>query len=79
MTTVLDAPPAATRHVDIDRLLDIVRGEYLEMPGLRLTKRQAQRLWALDSETCDEMLATLEGARFLRRTRGGDYVLAYPH
>jgi len=79
MTTVQDAPHAATRHVDIDRLLDIVRGEYLEMPGLRLTKRQAQRLWALDSETCDEMLATLEGVRFLRRTRGGDYILAYPH
>jgi hypothetical protein len=79
MTTVQDAPHAATPHEDFDRLHHIVRGEYLEIPGLRLTKRQAQRLWALDTETCDELLATLEGVRFLRRTRGGDYILAYPY
>ena len=79
MPTVQDVPHAPPRHVEFDRLLDIVRGEYLEMPGLRLTRRQAQRLWALDPETCDELLATLEGVRFLRLTRGGDYMLAHPH
>jgi hypothetical protein len=78
MTTIYDvqhAPPA----LDFDRLLDIVRGEYLEMPGLRLTKSQAQRLWALDLNTCTALLATLEGTGFLRRTRGGDYILALAH
>ncbi len=65
--------------VDFVRLLDIVRGEYLEMPGLRLTKRQAQRLWALDPDTCDSLLGALEGSKFLRRTRDGEYMLAFSH
>lgn len=76
MVTAPDAHHAQPRNVDFARLLDIVRGEYLEMPGLRLTRRQAQRLWALDIATCDELLATLEGAQFLRRTHGGEYMLA---
>jgi len=63
---------------DFARLLDIVRGEFLEMPGLRLTKKQAQRLWALDVATCDALLSTLESSRFLRRTRDGEYMLARP-
>ena len=63
---------------DFVRLLDIVRGEFLEMPGLRLTKKQAQRLWALDVVTCDSLLSTLESSRFLRRTKDGEYMLAFP-
>lgn len=63
---------------DFVRLLAIVRGEFLEMPGLRLTKKQAQRLWALDVDTCDALLITLESSRFLRRSRDGEYMLAFP-
>ena len=63
---------------DFVRLLEIVRGEFLEMPGLRLTRKQAQRLWALDGDTCDALLSTLESSRFLRRTRDGEYMLAFP-
>jgi hypothetical protein len=66
-------------HLDFVRLLEIVRGEYLEMPGLRLTKQQARRLWALDADTCEALLSTLEGSGFLRRTREGKYMLAFPH
>ena len=58
------------------RLLEIVRGEYLEMPGLRLTKKQAQRLWAIDSDTCEAVFGTLEASQFLRHTRHGEYLLA---
>jgi hypothetical protein len=65
-------------HLDFVRLLEIVRGEYLEMPGLRLTRQQARRLWALDADTCDALLATLEGSGFLRRSREGEYMLAFP-
>jgi len=64
------------REVDFVRLLEIVRGEFLEMPGLRLTKKQAQRLWAIDSDTCEAVLGTLEAAQFLRHTRQGEYLLA---
>lgn len=64
-------------NLDFVRLLEIVRGEYLEMPGLRLTRQQARRLWALDADTCDAVLSTLEGSGFLRRTREGKYMLAF--
>jgi hypothetical protein len=78
MLTIHEAPRTPLRTVELDRLLAIVRGEYLEMPGLRLTRQQAQRLWSLDADTCETLLTTLEAAQFLRRTRDGDYVLAFP-
>ncbi|HEU4935584.1 MAG TPA: hypothetical protein VFT39_03955 [Vicinamibacterales bacterium] len=64
------------REIDFVRLLAIVRGDFLEMPGLRLTKKQAQRFWALNSDTCDALLGTLEASQFLRQTRDGNYLLA---
>lgn len=77
MTAATDTHTASPRNADFVHLLDIARGEYLEMPGLRLTRRQAQRLWALDTATCDALLDTLESAHFLRRTEKGDYMLAF--
>jgi hypothetical protein len=38
------------------------------MPGLRLTRQQAQRLWGLDEETCAQSLDYLVQAGFLART-----------
>lgn len=52
------------------------RAEYLEMPGLRLTSAQAQRLWGLDRRTCDELLTELTSEHFLARTRDGSFVLS---
>ena len=51
-----------------------VRGEYIEMPGLRLTSAQAQRLWGLDRAACDALLGALVEAKFLFRTRDGAFV-----
>ena len=56
--------------------LDLIRAEYHEIPGLHLTKRQAQRLWSLDATTCEAVLEALETVRFLRRTHTGAYVKA---
>jgi len=53
-----------------------IRAEYLEMPGLHLTRSQVQRLWGLDESTCSTVLAALEKESFLRRTRAGTYVRA---
>jgi hypothetical protein len=53
-----------------------IRGEYLEMPGLRLTAAQAQRLWNLDRPTCENLLGTLVTSRFLQQTRDGSFVRA---
>ena len=54
----------------------LVRGEYLEMPGLRLTRSQVQRLWGLANEECDAVINELIAAGFLERTTGGAYVRA---
>ncbi len=54
-------------------LLQRIRGEYLEMPGLRLTAEQARRLWSLDLNTCVSLLEALVDSRFLARTSDGMY------
>jgi hypothetical protein len=56
-----------------DVLLRIQR-EYLEMPGLRLTTVQVQRLWGLERKVCEALLAALVDAKFLCRTRDGALV-----
>lgn len=53
-----------------ERLVERVEGEYLEMPGLRLTREQAERLWAIDRVTCETILDALIERRFL--TCGAD-------
>jgi len=53
-----------------------VRSEYLEMPGLHLTKAQMQRLFGFDQPTCDGILNALVGGNFLRRTSRDGYILA---
>ena len=50
-----------------------IRGEYLEMPGLRLTLAQAARFWSLDQRTCARVLDALVAMRFLRLTPEGRY------
>lgn len=51
-----------------------IRGEFLEMPGLRLTAQQARRLWRLDESACNAVLGALVDAQFLARTRDGAFV-----
>jgi hypothetical protein len=58
-------------HEDVLRR---VQGEYTEMPGLRLTPAQAQRLWGLDRTVCDALLGALVDAKFLFRTRDGAFM-----
>jgi hypothetical protein len=67
------------KRVD-ERLAERARAEFLEMPGLSLTRDQAQRLWCLDRPTCDALLVSLVESRFLRRNERGHFVLhAAPH
>lgn len=51
-----------------------VKAEYLEMPGLKLTRHQAARLCGLDSRVCDAVLAALVRDRFLVCTRSDAFV-----
>jgi hypothetical protein len=57
-----------------DEVLRRVQGEFLEMPGLRLTTPQARRLWGLDAALCDALLGALVDANFLFRTRDGAFM-----
>jgi len=61
---------------DVEDWLLLVRAEYLEIPGLSLTKPQVERLWGLDAVTSEALLAALVDVRFLRRTAGDAYVRA---
>ncbi len=57
-----------------DEVLRRVQGEFLEMPGLRVTEAQARRLWGLDAASCGALLGTLVEAKFLFRTRDGAFM-----
>jgi Fic family protein len=58
----------------MDEVLQRIQGEFVEMPGLRLTLAQAQRLWGLERETCNALLGALVDVKFLSRTGDGAYV-----
>jgi hypothetical protein len=55
-------------------LIDRVRGEYREMPGLRLTLPQACRLWQVAGPACESVLEALVNEGFLLKTSQGAYV-----
>jgi hypothetical protein len=58
----------------IDDVLQRIQGEFVEMPGLRLTAAQAQRLWGLERDLCDALLGALVDAKFLSQTRDGAFI-----
>jgi hypothetical protein len=41
-----------------DRAVARARGEFIEMPGLRLNAAQAARLWSCDATVSDAVLST---------------------
>jgi len=67
-------------EVDMQSVGDVVlprmRGEFQEMPGLKLTARQARRLWGLDAPICDTLLHELVETGFLRLNADGSFVRA---
>jgi hypothetical protein len=73
-------PQAGGRDMQVSRvrlheeIVSRVRGEFLEMPGLRLTEPQARRLWALEPSLCSAILSELVDNGFLLRTRDGAFV-----
>ena len=57
-------------------LVERIRGEFREMPGLQLTLAQAQRLFGLDPTACRQVIEALVDASFLRWTSSGTVVQA---
>jgi hypothetical protein len=62
--------------MQLESLLARVRGEYFEMPGLRVTFAQACRLWQVDVSTCEMLLDHLIREGFLWKTNNGFYIAA---
>ena len=61
-----------------EEVLRRVKGEFLEMPGLRLTEPQARRLWGLDAGSCAALLGALVDANFLFQTGDGAFMRVEP-
>src|SRR4030095_11758900 len=59
------------RGEDLGRLVERVRGEFNEMPGMQLTEAQAARLWGVEPTACRRVVEFLVGSEFLRRTPNG--------
>ena len=57
-----------------ETLVARIRGEYREMPGLRLTFAQACRLWQVDAATCSVVLQTLIDEGFLIGRQDGTFI-----
>lgn len=70
-TTAASKPsPRLTLTTPSSALLSVVRGEFREMPGMRLTRDQFRRLWNLTSHECDRVLLELLRDEFLVEDNG---------
>jgi hypothetical protein len=56
--------------------LERIRAEYQEMPGMKLTLEQVERLSGVDRSVCQQVLDALVNAKFLSLRRDGSYTRA---
>lgn len=56
-----------------ERLLARIKGEYIEMPGLRLSVEEASRLWDLQMDLTGTILRALVDDGFLKVSSDGKY------
>ena len=61
--------------VSKDEMLRRIHCDYLDMPDLRLSRPQAQRVWQLDEQTCTRLLESLTEDGLLHRGHDGMYAL----
>jgi hypothetical protein len=59
-------------------LCELISTEYMELPGLSLTKPQMRRLWGLEAVVCDALVDALVAARVLWKSPTGTYVSVAP-
>jgi hypothetical protein len=68
---------AKERHLE-EQILERLRAEYREMPGMRRKVDQVQRLCGIEQPLCKLALEALVEAKFLRLGSDGAYVLFGP-
>jgi hypothetical protein len=61
---------------DIRDVVNRLRAEYLEMPGLRLKQDQIEKLCGLEGTICKTVLDALVGEGFLSANLDGTYARA---
>ena len=57
----------------MELIIERLRAEFLEMPGLRLTPRQVHRLCGVDQDACRVVLELLVSEKFLCAKPDGTY------
>jgi hypothetical protein len=62
------------RATQLEDAIELIKMEFLETPRLRLTFWQAQRLWDMPEDVCEEAFKTLARSGFLKRRTNGIYV-----
>ena len=62
--------------MDARSVVDRIRGEFNEMPGLQLTMAQAARLWGMEQAACRTVIETLVDSALLRWTATGTVIRA---
>ena len=62
-----------------DRLIRRIRSEFSEMPCLRLTEPQSQRLFGLRDDVCRRLLTTLVDEGLLWQGHDGRYGMRRSH
>jgi Fic family protein len=61
----------------VEDAIALIQMEYAELPELRLTFRQAQRLWDLSPDLCERALSKLIESGYLVRAADGAYVRSW--
>jgi DNA-binding IclR family transcriptional regulator len=69
---VLDAMDNLLRSAT-KQIIDAIRGEFNEMPGMRLTHDQFCRLWHLERQEAERVISSLTASGFLRRDGNNRY------
>jgi len=62
------SPGQRTSFGEHRKLVQRIREEFEEIPGLRLTVREAAQFWAIDERACEWVLKQLETAGFLAQS-----------
>lgn len=60
--------------IDHDAAIVRIAVDYIEMPDLIVTARQAGRLWNIPADVCERALAALVERGFLVQTRAGAFL-----
>jgi len=56
-----------------EEIINAIRGEFNEMPGMKLTRDQFCRLWHLESNVAERVIKSLTASGFLKRDRNNRY------